>query len=104
MDIKGAIVRLSNTSIDPSDRKLNESIKEGTFSQERFERGDYEMSEEEKQLYSNNIPSILVMNKVDLVTSKRRLKNLQNEIQDLCDFEKIFHVSCETKFGIDALK
>jgi GTP-binding protein Era len=31
MDVKGAIVRLSNTRVDPSDRKLNESMKEGTF-------------------------------------------------------------------------
>ena len=31
MDVKGAIVRLSKTKIDPSDRKLNESMKEGTF-------------------------------------------------------------------------
>jgi GTPase Era involved in 16S rRNA processing len=62
------------------------------------------MTEEEKALYSFNIPAILVMNKVDLVTSKKRLKTLQDEIEDLCDFDKIFHVSCETQFGIDALK
>ena len=76
MDVKGAIVRLSNTKIDPSDRKMNESIKEGTFTQERVENGDYFMTEEEKALYSFNIPSILVMNKVDLVTSKKRLRTL----------------------------
>ena len=76
MDVKGAIVRLSNTIVDPSDRKLNEAIKSGHFSSERFEAGDYDMSMEEKQLYSFNIPSILVMNKVDLITSKRRLRNL----------------------------
>ena len=70
MDVKGAIVRLSNTKIDPIDRKINESIKDGTFSQDRVDRGEYEMSDEEKKLYSYNIPSVLVMNKVDLVTSK----------------------------------
>jgi hypothetical protein len=32
MDVKGAILRLSNTKIDPIDRKINESIKDGTFS------------------------------------------------------------------------
>jgi GTPase Era involved in 16S rRNA processing len=61
------------------------------------------MTEEEKTLYSYNIPAILVMNKVDLVTSKRRLKTLQHEIEDLCSFEKIFHSSCETGFGIEAI-
>ena len=62
------------------------------------------MTEEEKHLYSYNIPSILVLNKVDLVTSKLRLRALQNELEDLCPFDKIFHVSCETGFGLDALK
>ena len=76
MDVKGAVVRLSNTKIDPSDKKINDSMKEGTFTQERLENGDYEMSEEEKQFYSYNIPSVLVMNKVDLVTSKKRLRTL----------------------------
>ena len=80
MDVKGAIMRLNNTKIDPSDKKINDSIKEGTFSQERLEAGDYEMSEEEKQFYSYNIPAVLVMNKVDLITSKKRMRNLQDEI------------------------
>ena len=61
------------------------------------------MDEDEKQLYSYNIPSVLVMNKVDLVTSKRRLKDLQHDIIDLCPFDHIFHVSCNTGFGIPAL-
>jgi GTPase Era involved in 16S rRNA processing len=62
------------------------------------------MSEEEKQFYSFNMPAILVMNKVDLVTSKRRLKTLQHEIEDLCSFDKIFHTSCETGFGLEAVR
>jgi GTP-binding protein Era len=62
------------------------------------------MTDEEKKYYSYNIPSVLVMNKVDLVTSKRRLRTLQDELQDLCSFEKVFHVSTITGFGIDALK
>jgi hypothetical protein len=41
LDVKGAIVRLSSTKVDPSDRKLNESIKNGTFTQERLDRGEY---------------------------------------------------------------
>ena len=62
------------------------------------------MTDEEKQFYSYDMPAILVMNKVDLVTSKRRLKTLQHEIEDLCSFDKIFHASCETGFGIEAVK
>ena len=103
MDVKGAVVRLSQSKIDPSNRKMIHSMKEGTFTQERLDRGDYLMTDEEKDLYSYNIPSILVMNKVDLVTSKRRLKQLEHDLIDLCEFEKVFHISCETGFGIQAL-
>ena len=55
-------------------------------------------------MMSHNIPAVLVMNKVDLVTSKKKLRSLQGELEDLCDFEKVFHVSCESGFGIDALR
>ena len=44
------------------------------------------------------------MNKVDLVENKRKLKTLQEELEDLGAFDKVFHVSCETDFGIDELK
>lgn len=32
IDVKGAIIRLSNTHVDPTDRKLNDAIKDGTYS------------------------------------------------------------------------
>lgn len=104
MDVKGAVVRLSRTKVDPSDRKLQQAMKDGSFSQERLDAGEYAMTPEEKALYSFHIPSILVMNKVDLLTSKRRLKALQSELTDLCPFEHVFHVSCETGFGVEALQ
>ncbi len=51
-----------------------------------------------------NLSSILIMNKIDLVENKRKLKTLQEELEDLGAFDKVFHVSCETGFGIDNLK
>jgi len=51
-----------------------------------------------------NLSSILVLNKIDLVENKRKLKTLQEELEDLGAFDKVFHVSCETDFGIPALK
>ena len=51
------------------------------------------MVEEEKKLHSWHMPSVLVMNKVDLVTNKVKMRSLQNEIEDLGEFEKIFHTS-----------
>jgi GTP-binding protein Era len=52
---------------------------------------------------AKNISSVLVMNKVDLVTNKRKLKSLQEELEDLGAFDKVFHVSCETGYGLDNL-
>ena len=53
---------------------------------------------------ARSISTILVMNKVDLVTSKRRLKSLQEELEDIGAFDKVFHISCSTGYGIDELK
>jgi GTP-binding protein Era len=50
-----------------------------------------------------NISTLLVMNKIDLVVNKRKLKHLQEELEDIGAFEKVFHVSCSTGYGIDNL-
>mmetsp|Transcript_17539 Transcript_17539/g.29587 ORF Transcript_17539/g.29587 Transcript_17539/m.29587 type:complete len:304 (+) Transcript_17539:458-1369(+) len=101
-EIKGSLIRLKNTKVDPSDQKIIQSIKQQDFDGDDFSK--FEMSQEEKNLYSYQIPSILVLNKIDLVSSKKRLKELQNEVEDLCQFDKIFHVSCQTGFGLPALR
>jgi GTP-binding protein Era len=44
------------------------------------------------------------MNKIDLVINKRKLKKLQEELEDLGAFDKVFYVSCITNFGIESLK
>jgi len=36
MEVTGAIIRLSKTKFDPEDRKINQSIKDGTFSESKF--------------------------------------------------------------------
>jgi GTPase Era involved in 16S rRNA processing len=61
------------------------------------------MTQSEKQM-AGGLPVTLVMNKVDLVTNKRRMRGLQAELEDLCKFEHVFHISCETGFGIDSLR
>jgi len=43
-----------------------------------------------------NVSCFLVMNKIDLCTNKRRLRSLQEELEDLGAFEKTFHVSSLT--------
>jgi len=50
------------------------------------------------------MPVSLVLNKVDLVTNKKKLRSLQAELEDMCPFEDVFHISCESGYGIDQLK
>jgi len=44
------------------------------------------------------------MNKVDLVSNKRKFRSLEAELVDLGKWDKIFHTSVDTGFGMDALK
>lgn len=103
-ETRESILRLRKLVNDPQDQKIIESMKNDTFSEDKMEKGFYDMSEEEQKLSSWNLPSILVLNKIDLVNNKVKLRNLQNELEDIGDFEKIFHVSAQTGFGMDALK
>ena len=61
------------------------------------------MNEEEEEI-ETQIPAVLVMNKVDLVTSKRRLRELQNELEDIGDFDHIFYISANTGYGMEDLR
>lgn len=61
------------------------------------------MTEKEKEL-AGKLPVTLVMNKVDIVQNKKKLRSLQSELEDLCRFEHVFHTSCETGFGVESLK
>ena len=81
-----------------------DQVLDGSFSEKQFSQGKHLLSDQERSLKSFNLPSILVMNKVDLVTNKQKLRDLQNELEDLGNFEKIFHVSASTGFGMDVLK
>ena len=78
-----------------------EAIEDDTFQESNLEK--YLMSEEQKQ-QEGGLPCILVLNKVDLITNKRKMRNLQGELNDLARFDHTFHISCETGFGLEALK
>jgi small GTP-binding protein len=58
---------------------------------------------DKQEFEPKNISTLLIMNKIDLVVNKRKLKNLQEELEDMGAFDKIFHVSCTTGYGIDNL-
>ena len=50
------------------------------------------------------IPKILVMNKVDLVSNRRRFNYLKQELEDIGNFDYTFNISAITGFGIEQLK
>ena len=50
------------------------------------------------------MPVSLILNKVDLVTNKKKLRSLQAELEDLCPFEDVFHISCESGYGLENLQ
>lgn len=47
---------------------------------------------------------VLVINKVDICQSKRKIIELKDELEDIVHFDKIFIVSAETGFGLDGLQ
>jgi GTP-binding protein Era len=107
---KEAIKRLLSHKFKPSLLKLINKIKsinEEHISIEQIMKIQKDMDKNEidsLDYEAKNISSVLVMNKVDLVTNKRKMKTLQEELEDLGAFDKVFHVSCETGYGLENLK
>ena len=75
-EVKGAVVRLNKRkqSVNPYMNRLNDLIEDISFSDEAIMR---ELANnEEAMLIEGGLPCVLVMNKVDLVTNKRKMKAL----------------------------
>ena len=54
-------------------KRIMDSIEDDTFSEANLDK--YVVSDEQKVL-EGGLPCILVMNKVDLITNKRKMRNL----------------------------
>lgn len=95
-----------NNSLDDIEKYTEEIKKEIKEVEEMKKNEDSNENIKDKFSYYSDqpIPTILVLNKVDLVTNKRKLKALETELDSLGKFEKIFYISCETGYGIDELK
>lgn len=104
-----AIKRLLNQKLTPSILKVINKMKatpEEDISIEHVAKlqQEIENSGVDKLDYeSKHLSTILVLNKVDLVINKRKLKSLQEELEDIGSFDKVFHISCETGYGLDRL-
>lgn len=56
-----------------------------------------------QDLSTSSFPKILVLNKMDLCTNKKKLNWLVSEIEDLAKFEHKFFISTMTGYGIPQL-
>ena len=95
--------RLASKGFDPQNKLILDAMQDGSFDEAAFASGAYQMTQQEKDLVGA-FPSTLVLNKVDLISSKRKMRELQAELEDLNPFEEVFHVSCETGYGISELR
>ena len=77
---------MKKVSVDPQERRILQSMQDDSFSEEAFNAGQYDLTEKEKEL-AGTLPVSLILNKIDLVTNKKKLRSLQSELEDLCPFE-----------------
>ena len=77
-------------------RKLKTMDQKNTLDMQELINLSKEFKENEREYESKNISNILILNKMDLVNNKRRLRELQEELEDLGIFDKIFHISALT--------
>jgi len=101
--IKEALHRLKKQRLNESYRKKIRRMKieedNNNLTEEFFEEM-FKEDPEEDHLGDQTIPTYLVLNKIDLCSNKRKLKNLINELEEISRFEKIFFTSAETGYGI----
>lgn len=115
--VKLAINRFFKLSSDYKSRKLSEKLKEegDNFTVEKIIELSNQIDEEIKMSFkeedyqnitsmTHSIPAVLVMNKIDLASNKRKLKHKREELESLGKFDKVFYVSCETGYGVKELK
>lgn len=75
-EVKASILRLKEQRMDPETQKMLDQMQEGTFNEDKYAKGLYNVDDEEKALHSTILPQILVLNKVDLVSNKMKFREL----------------------------
>jgi GTPase Era involved in 16S rRNA processing len=86
--------------VNAKDRYMLEQIKDADFSNADFAKNYEEIAKYETQ-ESFPMPSVLIMNKVDLVSNRRKFNYLKQELQDIGGFEETFHISAKTGYGVE---
>ena len=77
-EVRNSLIRLqriAHEDFDPQDKAILDAMADRSFSDEAYERGAYEMTDEQKAM-AGGLPCTLVLNKVDLITNKRKMRDL----------------------------
>jgi len=107
--LKSTVKRLRNTIRSAAEQRYLDKLKAirdnkslPTMKELREELAELEEIDDDDN--APQIPSILLLNKIDLATSKAKLRALQRELEDLGQFEKTLFISAKTGYGIENLK
>lgn len=104
---KEAVKRFLRLKVEPHQLRMMNKLKtvdnKSTMTLEELAEFGKQCLEEAKEYESKNISSVLVLNKMDLVTNKRRIRELQEELEDIGTFDKVFHISALTGYGVEGL-
>lgn len=105
--LREAIYRLRNQQYSESaqaKRRLVRKMTNDPLGSEKFLQELESMVDlKTDEFDSKHIPTYLVMNKIDLCSNKRKLKESIDELEHIGKFEKIFYTSSETGYGIEDL-
>lgn len=108
--LREALKRLNNLPYNEAERKKLDLIsnldKTDPFVAEQASKAlsiDTNNDSVVKALRNSAFPKVLVLNKMDLCTNRKKLNWLVAEMEDLSKFEEKFFVSSETGFGIERL-
>ena len=97
--MKKAVHRLSKIEIDSREKDIAE----------RMKMDDFDINTIDQSIPLNDpsmmvpVNSILVMNKVDLVSNRRRFNYMKQELEDIGKFDYVFNLSAKTGFGLQEL-
>jgi len=100
-DIKNAVYRLSNMKVNLSEKRALDKMSSENFNAQLLKSLVDDQETQEVEIVPVN--SALVMNKVDLVTNRRKFNYLRQELEDIGKFDYVFNVSSKTGFGMEEL-
>ena len=98
--VKKAVHRLSKIEVEQMSKEFMDAMVAKNADFNSLSR-DYQ--ENKQHMHKVPVNSILVMNKVDLVSNRRRFNYAKQELEDIGKFDYVFNVSAKTGYGVEEL-